>query len=177
MCARMARFSRQRRCAGMTDLSVNLAGVMLKNPIVVASGTYGFGHEFAEFYDLSELGAICAKGLTVHKKDGNPPPRIAETPAGILNSVGLQNPGVDAFCEQEMPVSQKERYKDHCQHLRQHAGGVYRAGRKGFGCRGGPHRGQHLMPQCKARRLGLGHPAGLRLRRPPKRSKRRLRCR
>lgn len=83
----------------------------LKNPIVVASGTYGFGHEFAEFYDLSELGAICAKGLTVHKKDGNPPPRIAETPAGILNSVGLQNPGVDAFCEQEMPYLKKSGTK------------------------------------------------------------------
>ena len=95
----------------MTDLSVNLAGVTLKNPIVVASGTYGFGHEFAEFYDLSELGAICAKGLTVHKKDGNPPPRIAETPAGILNSVGLQNPGVDAFCEQEMPYLKKSGTK------------------------------------------------------------------
>ena len=95
----------------MTDLSVNLAGVTLKNPIVVASGTYGFGHEFAEFYDLSELGAICAKGLTVHKKDGNPPPRIAETPAGILNSVGLQNPGVDAFCAHEMPYLKKSGTK------------------------------------------------------------------
>ncbi|MDD3164719.1 MAG: dihydroorotate dehydrogenase [Oscillospiraceae bacterium] len=87
----------------MTDLRVNLAGVMLKNPIVVASGTFGFGHEFADYYDLSELGAICAKGLTVAKKDGNPPPRIAETPSGILNSVGLQNPGVDYFCAHEMP--------------------------------------------------------------------------
>ena len=95
----------------MTDLSVSLAGVTLKNPIVVASGTFGFGHEFSEFYDLSELGAICAKGLTVHRKDGNPPPRIAETPAGILNSVGLQNPGVDVFCEQEMPYLKKSGTK------------------------------------------------------------------
>lgn len=95
----------------MTDLSVNLAGVTLKNPIVVASGTFGFGHEYGEFYDLSELGAICAKGLTVKKKDGNPPPRIAETPAGILNSVGLQNPGVDAFCEEEMPYLRKSGTK------------------------------------------------------------------
>jgi dihydroorotate dehydrogenase (NAD+) catalytic subunit len=95
----------------MTDLSVNLAGVTLKNPIVVASGTFGFGHEYGEFYDLSELGAICAKGLTVQKKDGNPPPRIAETPAGILNSVGLQNPGVDAFCEEEMPYLRKSGTK------------------------------------------------------------------
>ncbi len=87
----------------MPDLRVNLAGVALKNPIVVASGTYGFGQEYGEFYDLSELGAICVKGLTLHRRDGNPPPRIAETPMGILNSVGLQNPGVDAFCAEEMP--------------------------------------------------------------------------
>ena len=87
----------------MTDLRVNLAGVELKNPIVVASGTYGFGHEYGQFYDLSELGAICVKGLTPVRRDGNPPPRIAETPAGILNSVGLQNPGVDAFIAEEMP--------------------------------------------------------------------------
>ena len=87
----------------MTDLRVDLAGVELKNPIVVASGTYGFGHEYGQFYDLSELGAICVKGLTPVRRDGNPPPRIAETPAGILNSVGLQNPGVDAFIAEEMP--------------------------------------------------------------------------
>ena len=87
----------------MTDLRVSLAGVELKNPVVVASGTYGFGHEYGEFYDLSELGAICVKGLTPVRRDGNPPPRIAETPAGILNSVGLQNPGVDAFIAEEMP--------------------------------------------------------------------------
>jgi len=85
------------------DMRVNLAGVELKNPIVVASGTFGFGHEYGEFYDLSELGGICVKGLTVTKREGNPPPRIAETPSGILNSVGLQNPGIDAFCEREMP--------------------------------------------------------------------------
>lgn len=87
----------------MIDMTVNLAGVTLNNPIVAASGTYGFGREFSEFYDLSELGGICVKGLTVHERQGNPPPRIAETPAGILNSVGLQNPGVDVFCKEEVP--------------------------------------------------------------------------
>ena len=85
------------------DLSVNLAGMEMKNPIVVASGTFGFGHEYGEFYDLSELGGICAKGLTLHRREGNPGPRIAETPMGILNSVGLQNPGVDYFIEHELP--------------------------------------------------------------------------
>ena len=87
----------------MLDLSVELAGVRLKNPIVVASGTFGFGREYSRFYDLSELGAICAKGLTLHRREGNPAPRIAETPMGILNSVGLQNPGVDAFLAEELP--------------------------------------------------------------------------
>ncbi len=87
----------------MPDMKVNLAGVELKNPIVVASGTYGFGREYAQFYDLGELGGICAKGLTLHRREGNPAPRIAETPMGILNSVGLQNPGVDAFIEHELP--------------------------------------------------------------------------
>lgn len=87
----------------MLDLSVSLAGVTLKNPIVVASGTFGFGREYGRFYNLSELGGICAKGLTLHRREGNPAPRIAETPMGILNSVGLQNPGVDAFIVEELP--------------------------------------------------------------------------
>lgn len=89
------------------DMSVNLAGMVMKNPIVVASGTFGFGREYSEFYDLSELGGICAKGLTLHRREGNPAPRIAETPMGILNSVGLQNPGVDAFIEEELPFLRK----------------------------------------------------------------------
>ena len=85
------------------DMRVNLAGVELKNPVVVASGTFGFGREFDQFYDISALGGICCKGLTLHPREGNPPPRIAETPAGILNSVGLQNPGVEGFIEHELP--------------------------------------------------------------------------
>jgi len=85
------------------DLSVKIAGVTLKNPVVTASGTFGFGREYAEFFDLSRLGAVAAKGLTLLEKPGNPSPRIAETPSGILNSVGLQNPGVDAFIKEELP--------------------------------------------------------------------------
>ena len=87
----------------MTDLTVTLAGMTLKNPVVVASGTFGFGHEYGEFYDLSELGGICVKGLTPRRREGNPAPRIAETPMGLLNSVGLHNPGVDAFIAEELP--------------------------------------------------------------------------
>lgn len=93
------------------DMSVNLAGVTLKNPIVVASGTFGFGREYGQFYDLAKLGGICAKGLTLHPREGNPPPRIAETPMGILNSVGLQNPGVDSFIAHELPELRKHDLK------------------------------------------------------------------
>ena len=85
------------------DLSVTLAGMTMKNPVAVASGTFGFGREYGQFYDLSELGAICVKGLTAQRREGNPAPRIAETPMGILNSVGLQNPGVDDFITHELP--------------------------------------------------------------------------
>lgn len=85
------------------DMTVDLAGMTMKNPVVMASGTFGFGHEYGEFYDLSELGGICVKGLTPTRREGNPAPRIAETPMGILNSVGLQNPGVDAFIQTELP--------------------------------------------------------------------------
>ncbi|MEG1430262.1 MAG: dihydroorotate dehydrogenase [Oscillospiraceae bacterium] len=85
------------------DQSVTLAGVTFKNPILVASGTFGFGAEYGEFFDISQLGGICCKGLTPQRRDGNPPPRIAETPMGMLNSVGLQNPGVDDFIAHELP--------------------------------------------------------------------------
>lgn len=89
------------------EQSVVLAGVRMKNPVVVASGTFGFGREYGRFYDLSELGGICCKGLTLCRREGNPPPRIAETLMGILNSVGLQNPGVDAFIAEELPELRK----------------------------------------------------------------------
>ncbi|HZK26368.1 MAG TPA: dihydroorotate dehydrogenase [Thermoclostridium sp.] len=85
------------------DLSVNIGELKLKNPIIAASGTFGFGREYSEYFDLNELGGISVKGLTLEPRKGNPPPRIAETPAGILNSVGLQNPGVHAFIEKEIP--------------------------------------------------------------------------
>ena len=87
----------------MSDLSVTFAGVNFKNPIVAASGTFGFGREYSEFYDLSLLGGICVKGLTLRPRLGNDPPRIAETPMGMLNSVGLQNPGIETFIETELP--------------------------------------------------------------------------
>jgi dihydroorotate dehydrogenase (NAD+) catalytic subunit len=89
------------------NLKVNIGGVQLKNPVITASGTFGFGREYGEYYDLNKLGAICVKGLTLKPRKGNKPPRIAETPAGILNSVGLQNPGVHKFIEEEIPFLRK----------------------------------------------------------------------
>jgi dihydroorotate dehydrogenase (NAD+) catalytic subunit len=87
----------------MANLSVNFAGVDFKNPIVPASGAFGFGREYEELYPLSTLGGISTKGTTLEPRNGNPAPRIAETPSGMLNSVGLQNPGIDYFLEHEVP--------------------------------------------------------------------------
>lgn len=85
------------------SLSVTIAGVTLKNPVITASGCFGFGREYEALYPMSRLGGISLKGLTLEPRLGNPPPRVAETPAGMLNSVGLQNPGVDYFLEKELP--------------------------------------------------------------------------
>lgn len=87
----------------MVDLSVNLAGVELKNPVIPASGTFGYGREFAEVYDLDSLGSFSFKGTTAQPRFGNPQPRIAETACGMLNAVGLQNPGIDAVIAEELP--------------------------------------------------------------------------
>ena len=85
------------------DLSVKLPGLNLKNPIIPASGCFGFGREFAELYDLSVLGGIAIKSATPEYRYGNPTPRVAETPMGMLNAIGLQNPGVDKIMETELP--------------------------------------------------------------------------
>lgn len=86
--------------AGAVDLSVDLGrGLVLRNPLMVASGTFGYGVEYGEVVDVERLGAICSKGTTLRPRLGNPPPRVTETPAGMLNSIGLQNPGVDAVLE------------------------------------------------------------------------------
>ncbi|WP_295579869.1 dihydroorotate dehydrogenase [uncultured Oscillibacter sp.] len=87
----------------MVNLSVDLAGVPLKNPIIPASGTFGYGREYAELYDLNLLGSFSFKGTTGEARLGNPQPRIAETTGGMLNAVGLQNPGIDAVIETELP--------------------------------------------------------------------------
>ena len=87
----------------MSRLNVNFCGVDFKNPIIPASGTFGYGREYEQFYPLSRLGGISVKGTTLNRREGNPGPRVAETPSGMLNSVGLQNGGVKKFLEYEMP--------------------------------------------------------------------------
>lgn len=92
----------------MADLSVKFCGINFKNPIIPASGAFGFGREYENFYPLSKLGGIATKGTTLEKRQGNPAPRIAETKSGMLNSVGLQNPGIDYFLKNEMPYLEKK---------------------------------------------------------------------
>ena len=89
------------------NTAVNIAGVTLKNPIMTASGTFGSGAEFAEFMDLNRLGAVVTKGVANVPWPGNPTPRIAETPSGMLNAIGLQNPGIELFKKRDLPFLQK----------------------------------------------------------------------
>ncbi|MBA2132145.1 dihydroorotate dehydrogenase [Capillibacterium thermochitinicola] len=89
------------------DLTTRLAGLTLKNPVMTASGTYGFGEEYAAFYDPSRLGAITVKGITPLPRRGNPAPRVVETPSGMLNAVGLENPGLDEFLTTYLPRLEK----------------------------------------------------------------------
>lgn len=87
----------------MAQLNVNIGGLSLKNPVLTASGTFGYGLEFTDFIDLNRLGGFIVKGTTLHPREGNDYPRMAETPSGMLNCVGLQNKGVDYFCEHIYP--------------------------------------------------------------------------
>lgn len=85
------------------SLSVEIAGVTLKNPVMTASGTFGSGMEYADFVELGRLGAVVTKGVAAVPWEGNPTPRVCETPSGMLNAIGLQNPGIDVFCERDLP--------------------------------------------------------------------------
>ncbi|MDW5300447.1 MAG: dihydroorotate dehydrogenase, partial [Sedimentibacter sp.] len=87
----------------MANLKTNAMGFEFKNPVLAASGTYGFGEEFSEIYDVSILGGICSKGLTLLPRSGNSGIRLWETPMGLINSIGLQNPGVEGFIKDELP--------------------------------------------------------------------------
>ncbi|HXY55675.1 MAG TPA: dihydroorotate dehydrogenase [Nitrospirota bacterium] len=93
--------------ASKPTLSIDFAGIKLKNPVLTASGTFGYGEEFAEFIDLSRLGGVIVKGISLKPIKGNPPPRIWETPSGMLNAIGLENPGVDVFLSEKLPYLRK----------------------------------------------------------------------
>ena len=95
----------------MADLSVSLCGITLDNPVIPASGTFGYGYEFAELYDINMLGTFSFKGTTKEPRFGNPTPRIADCTAGLINAVGLQNPGVDKVIEEELPKLKKVFHK------------------------------------------------------------------
>ena len=89
-------------------LQVSLPGLDLKNPIIPASGCFGFGQEYAKYYDLDLLGSIMIKATTLEPRFGNPTPRVAETPAGMLNAIGLQNPGLEAVLSEKLPWLERE---------------------------------------------------------------------
>ena len=89
------------------DLAVTVGKMILKNPVMTAAGTFGYGEEYAPFVDLNRLGAVIVKGLSLEPRSGNPPPRIMETPSGMLNAVGLQNIGVRAFIDEKLPFLRK----------------------------------------------------------------------
>jgi len=88
----------------MTNLEVQVGDLTLRNPVLTASGTFGYGLEYDDFFDVSQLGGICTKGLSLHPRPGNPPERICETPASMLNAIGLANVGVEAFCNEKLPT-------------------------------------------------------------------------
>jgi len=88
----------------VTSLAIRVGSLELKNPVLTASGCFGYGLEYDDFFDVATLGGICTKGLSLHPRAGNPPERICETPAGMLNAIGLANVGVEAFCRDKLPV-------------------------------------------------------------------------
>jgi len=89
------------------NLTTELGKLKLKNPVVVAAGTFGYGEEYAQYVDVERLGGLVTKTLTLEPREGNPPPRLVETPAGLLNSIGLENPGIDAFVKESLPFFHK----------------------------------------------------------------------
>ena len=93
--------------SGIKNTKVTIAGVEFKNPVMTASGTFGSGMEYGQFVDLNQLGAVVTKGVASIPWPGNPTPRVAETYGGMLNAIGLQNPGIEVFCERDLPFLQK----------------------------------------------------------------------
>ena len=107
------------------DLAVNLAGIAFKNPVIAASGTFGYGIEFEDVVHLDKIGGFVVKGLSKEPMAGNPPPRLYETAAGMLNAIGLQNIGARAFVDEKLPkLRENQKYRSHRQCLRLHPRGL-----------------------------------------------------
>ena len=148
----------------MVNTAIDLGnGLKLRNPVLTASGTFGYGLEYDDFFDVSALGGFVVKGTTLMPREGNPYPRLAETPSGMLNAVGLQNKGVDYFCKNIYPKLTKytnnvivnvsgSSIDDYVKTAEHRGVGTYSC-----------HRAQHLVSQCKAGRHGIWHrlPASL----------------
>ena len=130
----------------VNKLSVNLGGIKLDNPVIPASGTFGFGQEMAEVYDLDILGSIAVKGTTREARYGNPLPRIAEGAGGVLNSVGLQNPGVDKVITDELSRLRRVFHKPIVANIK--------GGSNWY------NRGEYLLSECSSRRHGFRHITG-----------------
>ena len=136
----------------MADLSVDLGFCTLKNPVITASGTFGYGEEFLPFFDLDILGAIVMKGIFREPRPGNPPPRLHETPAGLLNSIGLAGPGSRKTPGDHPPPARQDQHPDHRQRLRRGRRRIRRGGRDLLGHGRSGHAGtEHLVPQCEER--------------------------
>ena len=107
------------------DLSVKIGSMELKNPVLTASGTFGYGREFSSLIDLDLLGGIVVKGISLKPREGNPPPRIVETPCGMLNAIGLANVGLDNFLKEKLPWLKGLNTARDCQYLRTQCGRVW----------------------------------------------------
>ena len=143
---------------GLMDLSVQIGSLTLKNPLIAASGCFGYGVEYADMVDLASLGGVAVKGLFLNEREGHPAPRIVETPAGMLNAIGLQGIGVRRFIDEKLPELRARRRDGHRQHLRHDARRVRRGGAHPVGRRGRRRaRAEHLVPEHQGRR----HPVRL----------------
>ena len=137
------------------NMQVSLGGLLMKNPVTTASGTFASGKEYAQFFDVSRLGAITTKGLSLNGWAGNDTPRIAETPSGMLNSIGLQNPGVAAFVEKDLPWL-REVDTQVIVNVSGHSVAEYQGvveALEAHQCL----RDQHLLSECRLRRPYLRH--------------------
>ena len=134
------------------SLEVNVAGIQMKNPVMTASGTFGYGSEYVDFIDLNQLGAVVVKGITSVPWAGNPMPRIFETPSGMLNAIGLQNVGVDGFIDKKLPYLQDFDVPVIVNICGEQVGRVPRSHREVRRCRWGcGNRTQHLLPKSPLR--------------------------